>query len=207
MADKESSGEKEKPLSLSLLLFQTLLALATVATIFYGGYYYCPSLPVPASNDLISKLIYTIRCAFPPLVVLDVAIALVGNGRRTSKAANPLAGVDHLIQLQKNVLANTLEQFIVFMFCSLVLITFLKTPEEMRLVPLYSTAFVIGRILFRLGYGISWKYRGCGMQINFMSTGFITGLIFYFMFSRGFMLGLDVTTVPSGTSAGGKVEL
>jgi len=210
MAQEGSVQKEPKPNRREMIvlgLSQMLVAWATVAAIFYGGYYYCPSLPVPASNDFTSKLIYAMRWSFFPLVVLEVAILLVGNGRRTSKAANPLAGVDHLIQLQKNVLANTLEQFIVFMFCSLVLITFLKTPEEMRLVPLYSTAFVIGRILFRLGYGISWKYRGCGMQINFTSTGFITGLIFYFMFSRGFMFGLDVTTVPSGTSAGGKVEL
>lgn len=191
MADKESSGEKEKPLSLSLLLFQTLLALATVATIFYGGYYYCPSLPVPASNDLISKLIYTIRCVFPPLVVLEVAIALVGNGRRTSKAVNPLAGVDYLIQLQKNYLANTLEQFIVFTVCSLVLITFLNTPEEMRLVPLYSTVFIVGRILFRVGYGISWRYRTWGMHMNLHSTAFIIALLAYLMLTRGFMFGLE----------------
>ena len=109
--------------------------------------------------------------------------------------------------MPKNVLANTLEQFVVFMVCTLVLLTFLDTPEEMRLVPLYTTAFVVGRILFRVGYGISWKYRGWGMHTNFISTGFIVGLIFYFMFSRGFMFGLQVAATSSGTSAGGKAEL
>ena len=203
----ESSGEKEKPFSVGLLIFQTLLALATLVFIFYGGYYYCPSLPVPASNDFTSKLIYTLRCVFPPLVVLEAAILLVGNGRRTSKAVNPLAGVDHLIQLQKNFLANTLEQFLVFMVCTLVLITFLDTPEEMRLVPLYTTAFVIGRILFRVGFGISWRYRTWGMHMNLHSTVFIIALITYFMFTRGFMFGLEATAVPSGTSTGGKNEL
>ena len=184
-----------------------MVALTTVVTIFYGGYY-CPSLPVPASMDFISKLIYTVRCIFPPLMVLQIAIMLVGSGRRTSKAVNPLAGQDHLIQLQKNFLSNTLEQFLVFMVCTLVLITFLNTPEEMRLVPLYTTTFIVGRILFRIGYGISWKYRGCGMAINFFSTWFITGLIIYFMFTRGFMFGLDTTPVPSGTNPGsGKIEL
>ena len=128
-----------------------VVALATVVTIFYGGYYFCPSLPVPASMDFTSKLIYTVRCIFPPLMVLQVAIMLVGTGRRTSKAINPLAGQDHLIQLQKNFLSNTLEQFIVFMVSILVLITFLNTPEEMRLVPLYTTTFIVGRILFRIG--------------------------------------------------------
>ena len=136
-----------------------LVALATVVTIFYRGYYFCPSLPVPASMDFISKLIYTVCCIFPPLMILQVAIMLVGSGRRTSKAVNPLAGQDHLIQLQKNFLSNTLEQFVVFMVSTLVLITFLNTPEEtVRLVPFYTTTFIVSRILFRIGYGISWKY-------------------------------------------------
>ena len=145
----------------------------------------CPSLPVPASMDFTSKLIYMVRCIFPPLMVLQVAILLVINGRRSLGVANPLAGQDHLIQLQKNFLSNTLEQFIVFMVSTLVLITFLNTSEEMRLVPLYTTTFIVGRILFRIGYGIDWIYRACGIQINFFSMWFITGLIVYFMFTRG----------------------
>ena len=209
MAAKKSQDETQKPkMPTWLMIISPMVALATVVTIFYGGYYFCPSLPVPASVDFTSKLIYTVRCIFPPLMVLQIAIMLVGSGRRTSKAVNPLAGQDHLIQLQKNFLSNTLEQFVVFMVSTLVLITFLNTPEEMRLVPLYTTTFIVGRILFRIGYGISWKYRGCGMAINFFSTWFITGLIIYFMFTRGFMFGLDTTPIPSGTNPGsGKIEL
>ena len=205
----KTQDETKKPRTPAWLIIITLvLALATVVTIFYGGYYFCPSLPVPASMDFTSKLIYTVRCIFPPLMVLQVAILVVINARRSLGVANPLAGQDHLIQLQKNFLSNTLEQFVVFMVCTLVLITFLNTPEEMRLVPLYTTAFIMGRILFRIGYGISWKYRGVGMHINFQSAWFITGLIIYFMFTRGFMFGLDTTTVPSGTNpGGGKTEL
>ena len=191
-----------------LWMAQLLAAVVTMLFIFYGGYYFCPSLPVPASMDFTSKLIYTVRCIFPPLLVLQVAILLVINGRRSLGVANPLAGQEHLIQLQKNFLSNTLEQFLVFMVSTLVLITFLNTPEEMRLVPLYTTTFIVGRILFRIGYGISWIYRACGIQINFFSMWFITGLIVYFMFTRGFMFGLDTTPVPSGTNLGsGKIEL
>ena len=186
-----------------LWLAQLLAAVVTMLVIFYSGYYFCPSLPVPTSMDFTSKLIYTVRCIFPSLMVLQVAILVVINARRSLGVANPLAGQDDLIQLQKNFLSNTLEQFVVFMVCTLVLITFLNTPEEMRFVPLYTTAFIIGRILFRIGYGISWIYRACGMQINFLSTWFISGLIIYFMFTRGFMFGLDTTTVPSEIHTGG----
>ena len=57
-----------------LMIIIPVVALATVVTIFYDGYYFCPSLPVPAS-----KLIYT-QCA--PINDTLVAIMLVGNRRR-----------------------------------------------------------------------------------------------------------------------------
>ena len=114
---------------------------------------------------------------------------MVGNKRRTSGAGNPLAGKDHLLQLEKNFLANTLEQFVVFLVSTLVLITYLQ-GEEMRLVPLSAIAFFVGRVLFRVGYGIAYYYRGWGIMINFISQGFIVGLTGYLMFTRGFMFGI-----------------
>ena len=172
------------------LSVQVFLGLITTVSILYGGYYHCPSLPVPASDDFSSKLVYTFRCAFAPLVVLVVAIAMVGNMRRTTAAGNPLAGKEHLLQLQKNFLTNTLEQFVVFLVSTLVLITYLQ-GEEMRLVPLYAMAFFVGRVLFRIGYGIAFYYRTWGIMVNFISQSFILGLIGYFMITRGFMFGIS----------------
>ena len=174
---------------LPILLIQTVISLLTTITILYGGYYHCPSLPVPASDDFSSKLVYTFRCAFAPLVVLVVAIAMVGNMRRTTAAGNPLAGKDHLLQLQKNFLTNTLEQFVVFLVSTLVLITYLQ-GEEMRLVPLYAMTFIVGRVLFRIGYGIAFYYRSWGMMVNLFSSWFMVVQITYFMFTRGFTVGM-----------------
>ena len=182
-------GKSEKSASgLGLYIVLTSLALVTTVSIFYGGYYLFPCLPVPASDDFSSKLVYTFRCAFAPLLVLMTAILMVGNKRRTS-GAYPLTGKEHLLQLEKNFLANTLEQFVVFLVSTLVLITYLQ-GEEMRLVPLSAIAFFVGRVLFRVGYGIAYYYRGWGMSINFISQGFIIGLTGYLMFTRGFMFGI-----------------
>ena len=64
----------------------------------------------------------------------------------------------------------------------------------MRLVPLYAMAFFVGRVLFRIGYGIAFYYRSWGMWINFISQSFILGLIGYFMITRGFMFGISAVT-------------
>ena len=214
MAQK-GKGEKKKGENWKLLrkivlpiFVQAVAAAATIAVIFYGGYYHCPSLPVPSENDFTSKLVYTFRCVFAPGVVLCVAIAMVGLKRGSSAAINPLAGKDDLIQLDKNFLSNTLEQFVVFLALTFALVTFLN-GEEMKLVPLYATAFIVGRILFRVGYGISPWYRSWGMYTNFSASGIVIGLIIYFLFTRGFMFGIG--TAPAGggdaSTAGGRMEL
>ena len=185
---------------------QTFFSLVTTVSIFYVGYYQFPCLPVPASDDFSSKLVYTFRCAFAPLVVLVAAVMMVGNMRRTTAAGNPLAGKEHLLQLQKNFLTNTLEQFVVFLVSTLVLITYLQ-GEEMRLVPLYAITFLVGRILFRIGYGVAFYYRGWGMRTNFMSQGFIIGLTVYLMITRGFMFGIAAVTGSPHSPTAAKIEL
>ena len=189
-----------------LSLLQAIIGLVTTVSIFYGGYYQFPCLPVPASDDFSSKLVYTFRCAFAPLVVLVAAIMMVGNIRRTTAAGNPLAGKEHLLQLQKNFLANTLEQFVVFLVSTLVLITYLQ-GEEMRLVPLYAITFLVGRILFRIGYGVAFYYRIWGISTNFQSQIFIFGVIGYLMFTRGFMFGIAAVAGSPHSPTVAKTEL
>lgn len=58
---------------------QYAIAVALVSTIYYSGYYHVGIVPLPASTDLATKLSYTIRCAFPMVLILLFFIANVGN--------------------------------------------------------------------------------------------------------------------------------
>ena len=65
MADGgKSGGDKAKPKAGALLKFmlpvQTFVVGALLA-IFYGGYYYCDCIPVPASLDLATRVAFTLR--------------------------------------------------------------------------------------------------------------------------------------------------
>lgn len=205
MAQQAEKAKASKP-TRHLLVLSVAVAINTA--VFYGGYYHCPAIPHPAANaPLDSKLYYTLRCTLPPLLVFIAAVAMVGAGRAGTKAVNPLAGHEHLISLQKQFAANTLEQLIAWLVGTGVLMTYID-GEEMRLVPLYCTSFVVGRVLFRIGYGIHPKYRGLGFMVNVTSGTFILGLVLYLMFTRGLMFGIE--TADLGAEAGmpgGKVEL
>lgn len=158
-------------------------SLVSLGLIFYGGYYHWTSyVPVPQSSDFNTKAVYTVRCMFPPLLVLVFAISKVAMMRFLGNARNPLAGQDSLIQKDKNFLQNTLEQFTVFVFTTLALMTYLE-GEELRLIPLYCINFVLARIFYRIGYPM---YRTWGFFMTLLSSLFVIGLTTYFMVTRGF---------------------
>lgn len=182
------------------LYMQALLAFATVAVTLYVGYYHCQCIPVPQSTEFTAKVIYTFRCMIPALVVLLLSVLGVIYDRVTKAVADPLSGCEHIIQLSKNHLSNTMEQFSIMFLSTIILITFLESPEEMRLVPLYSLLFVIGRILFRVGYGINSGFRVWGIHVNLYSSCFVIGLILYSVATQGFMVGFgDSVVLDSAT--------
>ena len=158
-------------------------SVLTQALIFYGGYYQWPSIiPVPKSNDFDTKMIYTMRCLLPPLLVLAFAIGKVAMMRFLGYARNPLSGQEALVQKDKNFLQNTLEQLAVFVLTTLALMSYVQ-GEEIRLIPVYSFTFFVGRILYRIGYP---NHRGFGFGMTMLPSFFLCALTVYFMVTRGF---------------------
>ena len=197
-----------RPSTLCVFVFQYSVTLIVMGTILYGGYYHCHSIPIPTSNDFCEKLLYTVRyCAFPQGMFLSIAIfGVVGKRIITAPAAvNPLSGNEHLVQIEKNVLTNTMEQLLAFLLQALTLTIYLE-PSEMWIIPLFSLTFFIGRVLFIIGYNIGPRYRGAGMYINMCLSLVFLGYSIYLIYLRGFMYGsLDSSSNP--TVYNGKDEL
>ena len=193
MADgSKRENDKARPTAktIAAFMFQVeLFVVGSMLAIFYGGYYHCDYIPIPTSLDLATRMAFTIRCAFPAVVVLAFFIVSVGLKRLATGAINPLANKEHLLQVHKNILTNTVEQFLVFIVCALTLATYLETSTEMKLIPLYTVAFVVGRVLFRIGYVLRPEYRSFGMHLNFASTGFVLAKVVYLQLTRGLASG------------------
>lgn len=171
-------------------IFLPQLALSFVATfsVLYGGYYMCHSIPVPKSSSLEDKFTFYIRCCvFPCAVLLFLAIMGVANKRGSTPAANPLAGMDHHLVVEKNYLTNTVEQTLVFLMINLTLTTYLDA-SEMKILPIYTLLWLVARFFFRVGYGINPKYRSFGILISVEASAVFIGVIFYLMYYRGFLV-------------------
>lgn len=183
-----SSEKKRVPF---ILRFQLVEGLLISLGILYLGYYYLqPLLPLPESNDYTSKLRYVIISSILPCSTLIWAIAGVLRKRTKKVIVNPLAGREHNLQVEHNFAQNTLEQLMVYLISTAVLATYL-VGEELKYIPLNALVFTLGRILFRVGYGIHPSYRGLGVACFFASQVVTLSLCTYFLYTHGIMYGLE----------------
>ena len=158
MAESQSEDEKQRwkrNLVETHFVIQMFVVMLLLLLILYGGYYHAQSyIPVPQSSNLSIKLAYSLQfCGLTSVLTLIVAIAMVETKWATTSAINPLAGRESHVQVDKNVLSNTVEQILIYVLASLILSIYLQ-PSEMRIILLYTVVFVVGRVLFRIGYGI-----------------------------------------------------
>lgn len=207
-----SNGElrkwkRDRKTVIPILFLQFILGAVVTTGWLYGGYYHCDFIIVPQSNTLSDIWIYYTRCCvLPCALVLCFSITAVMNKRTDTPAGNPLAGREELVQLEKNILSNTVEQIMLFLMVSLVLITYLDI-SEMKIIPLFATHWVIGRILFNIGYRIGSYYRALGMSMNIFATFFFLGLVCYLVYTRGFMYGIsDQNITEAGLNAGNPLK-
>ena len=190
--------------------FQHVEGILICVSILYFGYYYLePLLPLPEKNDFTSKLPYLIYCSVVPCCTFIFAINGVLWKRARHSIVNPLAGREHLLLLEHNFAQNTLEQLTVFLISTAILATYL-VGEQLKLIALSAVVFTVGRILFRVGYGIHPKYRGVGVWCFFTGQAVTLGLCVYYLYTYGIMHGLEDkadTELPISSKSFHKQEL
>jgi uncharacterized MAPEG superfamily protein len=93
-------------------------------------------------------------------------VKMVASTRKTTSAINPLnAEAQHVVEVGNNVIRNTVEQFLVNAGLQLILSTYL-TPGTMHVIPIFTCLFLVGRVLFWVGYLRSPVQRSLGMAIS-----------------------------------------
>ena len=110
------------------------------------------------------RLQYVLQNATPGVVWLLFSLYIVIGKRMISPALDPGAGYEHTIQLSKNIIQNSLEQFVLSVVSQLILVTYLEPKNILNIIPTLSLLFLIGRIAFWLGYPLK---RGLGFFLGF----------------------------------------
>lgn len=130
------------------------------------GLFKIPKLPTTAD-----RLAYALQLQVLSLVPFFLSLNHVTHIRLTnSKARNPLAGNEHLVERANRVLRNTTEQLI-FSFINITAFSTLAPAKYLCLLPLLVAFFVFGRLLFAAGYLLGHpKHRVYGVVMTMLPT-------------------------------------
>lgn len=138
-----------------LFALLNLLGYGITASTFYYGYHYGDFIiPASLSNETVAldvRLAFGLRCSLPLALCVFFAVAMVGNKRAVSDAVDPLSGNENIVQIDKNFLANTLEQCVIGFILMLIMASYCETPKELRLLPIFAAVFTVARVVFRIG--------------------------------------------------------
>ena len=150
------------------MIWGAIFSLAYIAT----AYYFFPTQYSP-TFELQSNMQFTIRCDLFALSMLLLGIGVVAKQRFFSSTA--ISGntdkIDQTIIINLRYIQNTLEQTILLFITHLALATILPI-NSMKLIPILVSLFIIGRILFWVGYHRSPISRAFGFVTSFYPTAF-----------------------------------
>ena len=216
--DQHKSGCQRRkglfdPGIMPIFIPQALFGLVFTMVSFYIGYYHgdfiLPTLTTSGAGniDLSARLAYALCCSLPMILSLFAGIQMVGIRRGLTSAVNPLSGNEGLIQVDKNYLSNTLEQFVVSFTLILIIAAYADSIQVLRLLPVYSAVFTTGRILFWIGYRISPFYRSVGMSTGFISTYVMLGITLYYSWTKGLAAVLGMPLLANDSHILGHEEL
>lgn len=143
-----------------------LTMISTLVTIWLVSHY----VHLPDAPDIVGRL-GIVASSWAVLAFMVFALtAHIGNLRFLSPVGiNPLdVQGDPKIAIYSRILQNTLEQS--FVFSLLALVAAIANNGAVGFVPVATVTFVIGRILFTIGYLHGWQYRAPGMAMTFASN-------------------------------------
>ena len=145
------------------------MAIGIIVTplIFMGLYVLFPQFA--HELETTGRLELGIKCLIFPAVFFLVLVLRVGAQRFGNPSEDPtivLAGTESM-KVDLRVLSNTNEQIIIFTINTMSLAMLLPF-KYLSILPIYSGLFVVGRLLFWLGYRRNALWRAPGFAMNIL---------------------------------------
>lgn len=157
--DKKFVSEYNKTLHI-LAIIGSVTFTAVVFFIYYGIIDLTPKDVVLVTFE--QRISFTLKYLSLQLLWIVIMMYAVILKRVDTPALDPMNGWEDHVQMAKNILTNSIEQSVVFSFSLLILAIELDPVMLGRMVPGLTMLFMVGRIVFWLGYP---RYRGFGFSL------------------------------------------
>ena len=187
-ARRNMTANEEKFRSVRPLVVRNdTIATLSGAAWMYFGYKYLPFL-VPEVNGIADQLVYALRWQIPATALIMYLAYDTANERIKTGTIDPvdpaLKKDPESLTARKNILQNTIEQMALHSPNMLVLATYLR-QDQLKMIPLLSILFVVGRLWYRRGYLNTSSLRAGrsgGMWMTFIPTLAIIGYNLFRLF-------------------------
>lgn len=117
--------------------------------------------------DFSAKLQFALRYQIVGVMWMIFCMWSVIAKRFPSPAVNPMSGYEHLTEIPKNIMTNSLEQLMMSVLTQFSLLTYLDGDETKKIIPMLTIMFIVGRITFWAGYP---TYRSFGFWVTMWPT-------------------------------------
>jgi hypothetical protein len=135
----------------------------------------------PAASPVLpaDRVSYALQLGAAPAILLLLMISACFRVFDTPSAENPFLGCEsQRFKINQRVLANTIEQCLVFVPLMLALAPRLPAGQ-VKLLPIAVTAWCLGRVMFWIGYHVAPQWRAPGFDWTIDTSILLAGWFVY----------------------------
>lgn len=163
------------------------VSLCTAALLFpflvWGGYVFLP-FDAPLLDSAAMRLVYTLRCSVFATVPIILGWLVLGVSRLRSGDLRPdgVCEESALVRVHRRFLADSASLFLLYVVQLAVMAMYLS-QEQLKLVPLLTIVFAVGRLVYWLAASLGSSVRGFGFGMSFLPSLTMLVANIYFIFT------------------------
>lgn len=163
------------------------VALFTAALLYpflvWGGYMFLP-FDAPLLESAPMRLVYTLRCSVFATVPIMLGWLVLGASRLRTGDVKEHGGCEESAQVRVHrcFLADSASLFLLYVV-QLVVMAMYLSQEQLKLVPLLTIVFALGRLVYWLAASLGSSVRGFGFGLSFLPSLTMLVANLYFIFT------------------------
>uniref|UniRef100_A0A8C6SM93 Transmembrane protein 79b n=1 Tax=Neogobius melanostomus TaxID=47308 RepID=A0A8C6SM93_9GOBI len=174
------------------VLLKMAVSLGTAALLFpfliWGGYLFLP-FDAPVMDDAPLRLVYTLRCSVFATLPIALGYLVLGVSRLRSGEVHALLGGPREVAVHRAFVTDSAHLFLLYFLQLVVMATYLS-QEQLKLVPLLTVLFCLGRLVYWVAAAFQSSIRAFGFGLSFLPSLVMMVANLYFMVTMEMSGGL-----------------
>lgn len=172
-------------------LLKMFVSLMTSALFFplmvWGGFVFLP-FDAPLLDSAPLRLVYTMRCSVFAAVPIVLGWLVLGVIRLRRGATQPLGDNGEKeaefqeVEVHRRFINDSVSLFLIY-FLQLVVMAMYLSQEQLKLLPLLTINFALGRLVYWTAAAFGSSIRGFGFGLSFLPSVAMMVANFYFIFT------------------------